>query len=110
MYQVLGVEPARRFLIEEFTRVLSFDGSYINAHHIPLLVDAICHKGTLTAVRRDGIDRHDVGPIAKAAFETTIENVLRAATFGEHDDMEGFSAQIMFGLTTKCGTGSVSVG
>ena len=107
--QVLGIEAARSFLVEEITRVLSFDGTYINAHHVPLLVDAMCHRGNLSAVRRDGIDRHDVGPIAKAAFEMTVDNTFTSAIFSEHDDMQGFSAQIMFGQSTKCGTGSVTV-
>ena len=109
IWEVLGVEAARRFLVEEITRVLSFDGSYINARHVPLLADTMCHRGNLTAVRRDGIAREEVGPIAKAAFETTIDNIFTSAIFSEHDDMEGFSARIMFGQTTKCGTGAIVV-
>ena len=109
IWEVLGVEAARRFLVEEITRVLSFDGSYINARHVPLLADTMCHQGNLTAVRRDGIAREEVGPIAKAAFETTIDNIFTSATFSEQDDMEGFSARIMFGQTTKCGTGAIIV-
>ncbi len=109
IWEVLGVEAARRFLVEEVTRVLSFDGSYINARHVPLLADTMCHQGNLTAVRRDGIAREEVGPIAKAAFETTIDNLFTSAIFSEQDDMEGFSARIMFGQTTKCGTGAIVV-
>jgi len=109
IWEVFGVEVARRFLVEEITRVLSFDGSYINARHVPLLADTMCHRGNLTAVRRDGIAREEVGPIAKAAFETTIDNIFTSAIFSEQDDMEGFSARIMFGQTTKCGTGAIIV-
>jgi len=109
IWEVLGVEAARRFLVEEITRVLSFDGSYINARHVPLLADTMCHRGNLTAVRRDGIAREEVGPIAKAAFETTVDNIFTSAIFSEQDDMEGFSARIMFGQTTKCGTGAIVV-
>ncbi len=109
IWEILGVEAARKFLVEEITRVLSFDGSYINARHVPLLADTMCHRGNLTAVRRDGIAREEVGPIAKAAFETTIDNLFTSAIFSEQDDMEGFSARIMFGQTTKCGTGAIVV-
>jgi len=69
----------------------------------------MCHRGNLTAVRRDGIAREEVGPIAKAAFETTVDNIFTSAIFSEQDDMEGFSARIMFGQTTKCGTGAIVV-
>jgi DNA-directed RNA polymerase beta' subunit len=103
----LGIEAARKFLIEEITRVLRFDGTYLNSRHVPLLVDAMVHRGRLTAVRRDGIDRQEVGPISKAAFEMTVDNFFQSATFSEHDDLEGFSARIMFGQVTKCGTGTV---
>ncbi|HMP28055.1 MAG TPA: hypothetical protein PKD85_00560, partial [Saprospiraceae bacterium] len=40
IYKIFGIEAARKFLIEEITRILSFDGTYINPRHICLLVDA----------------------------------------------------------------------
>nr|QBK86972.1 MAG: DNA-directed RNA polymerase subunit alpha [Marseillevirus LCMAC103] len=105
---VLGIEAARSFLVDEITRVLSFDGSYINSHHVPLLVDAITCRGGLTPVRRDGIDRNEVGPIAKLAFEQTVNNMIESAVFSEHDNMNGFSARVMFGQFMQGGTGSVA--
>ena len=108
IYAVLGIEAAQRFLIEEMTRIISFDGTYINPRHIQLLVDSMTHTGVITSVRRDGIPR-DVGPIAKIMFEQAVDNAVEAAVFTEPDHMAGVSSAIMYGLTAKSGTGLVDV-
>ena len=77
IYDVLGVEAARAHLNAEFTKVISFDGTYVNARHIELLVDRMIDTGIITSVRRDGISR-DEGPIAKAMFEKTVDNFATA--------------------------------
>lgn len=108
IYATLGIEAARKFLIEEFTRIISFDGVYINPRHIQLLIDNMTYTGEITSVRRDGISR-DVGPNAKIMFEQAVENAVEAAAFSEFDDMSGVSSAIMYGLTSKAGTGTVEV-
>ena len=105
---VLGIEAARKFLIEEMTRVISFDGTYVNPRHIQLLVDSMTHTGEITSVRRDGIPR-DVGPISKIMFEQAVDNAAQAAVFGEPDMMNSVSSSIMYGMTAKSGTGIVDV-
>nr|QBK86424.1 MAG: DNA-directed RNA polymerase subunit alpha [Marseillevirus LCMAC102] len=108
VYNILGIEATRKFLIEEITRIISFDGTYINPRHIQLLVDGMTHTGEITSVRRDGIPR-DVGPIAKIMFEQAVENSIEAAVFTENDHMNSISSAIMYGLTAKSGTGLVNV-
>jgi DNA-directed RNA polymerase beta' subunit len=104
----LGIEATRKFLIEELTRIISFDGVYINPRHIQLLVDSMTYTGEITSVRRDGISR-DVGPNAKIMFEQAVDNAVEASAFSEFDDMSGVSSSIMYGLTSKAGTGMVEV-
>ena len=74
IYNIFGIESAREFLIEEFLNVVSSDGTYINLSHIQLLVDAMCFSGTILSISRYGIDINEVGPIAKASFEESLEN------------------------------------
>jgi DNA-directed RNA polymerase beta' subunit len=108
IYKVLGIEATRKFLIKEITRLLSFDGTYINQRHISLLVDAMTISGTITGANRYGISR-DVGPIAKGLFEKAVDNFAEAALFAETDTMNGFAASVMFGTVAKIGTGTVVV-
>lgn len=105
---VLGIEAARTFLIEEFNRIMSFDGTYVNFRHIEILVDCMTISGEITPVNRGGISR-DVGPIAKVVFEEIVKNGMYAASFGEADSLRGLSASIMFGNPARLGTGTTKV-
>lgn len=109
IYETLGIEAARQFLLEEFHRIISFDGTYINPRHIQLLVDSMTVTGVITAVRRDGISR-DCGPIAKILFEQSVVNALEASAFTEIDTLKSLSSNVMFGtLGGAIGTAAVNV-
>ncbi len=45
VYNVLGIEAVRIAIEKEFKRVLSFDGSYVNHHHLSLLCDVMTSRG-----------------------------------------------------------------
>jgi len=104
IYKTLGIEAVRELLITEFTKCLSFDGSYINPRHVELLVDSMTCSGNITSVRREGIDR-SCGPLAKCAFEKTLDNFAYAATFSEKENITGVSASITLGKLIHGGTG-----
>ena len=109
IYEVLGIEATRKFLITEITKIITDRGaSFINPRHIQLLVDSMVHTGEITSVRRDGISR-DVGPIAKIMFEQAVDNASQASVFGEPDMMRSVSSSIMYGMTAKAGTGVVNI-
>jgi len=108
IYEVLGIEATRRFLVKEITRIISFDGTYVNPRHIILLVDSMTHSGTITSVSRYGINR-SVGPISKGMFEKPIDNFAEAAAFAEHDDMKSVASSVMFGTLAQVGTGVVDI-
>jgi len=105
---VLGIEAGRKFLIEEVTRVISFDGTYVNPRFFQLLADSMTNTGALTCVRRYGISR-DEGPITKILFEQPIDNAIDAAFNTEPDHIQSVSSAVMFGKVSKAGTGSVSI-
>lgn len=103
--EVLGIEAARTFLIQEFKNIISFDGTYIDIRHLKMLVDVMTNTGSITAASRYGINREQVGPLAKASFEETLENLRRAAVFGEVEEAQGVSSCIMLGKPGVFGTG-----
>jgi DNA-directed RNA polymerase II subunit RPB1 len=106
VFEVLGIEAARNLLIEEITDVIE---EYVNDRHIELLCDIITNKGYLTAINRQGINRGDIGPLAKCSFEDTTDQLIKAAIFGEKDKLQGVSSNIMMGQTIKAGTGMTDI-
>lgn len=105
IYNTLGIEAARNFLIEEFSAVVSSDGTYVNDSHIKLLVDTMTYSGTITSISRYGLKKENCGPLVKASFEESLENVTKAGLYGEIERIEGVSASVMLGKFTKCGSG-----
>lgn len=56
------------------------------------------HRGRLTAVNRNGINRiPEVSVLRKCSFEETVELLYDAAVFSEVDLMRGLSENIIFG-------------
>ena len=104
MYNVLGIEAARKCLFNEILEVMEFDNTYINHHHIHLLCDRMTCNETMVSIFRHGINKDNIGPIAKASFEETSEMFLQAARHGELDEMRGVSANVMCGQEGYYGT------
>lgn len=109
IHDCLGVEAARAFLISEITKVLSFDGSFVNPKHIMLLVDRMMMDGGISAVNRYGMDREHFGPLTKMAFEESTENAMRSAIHGERDTLSSVNACIMTGKTANIGGGACDI-
>jgi DNA-directed RNA polymerase II subunit RPB1 len=107
IYQTLGIEAARNALYVEFMEVVG-EGA-INYRHMSLLLDTMTNRGTLMSVDRHGINRGDVGPLAKSSFEETTDMLINASMFSEHDRINGVSANIMLGQLPPCGTGDHEV-
>ena len=103
--RVLGVEAARQKLYDELQEVLK--ESDINPRHMLLLVDVMTLGGALQSINRHGINRGDIGPLAKCSFEETTEMLTNAAIFADVDRVNGVSASIMLGQVPPGGTGGV---
>ena len=85
------------------------DASYINNRHIELLCDIMTNKGALMSIDRFGINRGNIGPLAKCSFEETTDQLFKAAIFGEKDKLTGVSSNIMMGQIPPCGTGETDI-
>jgi DNA-directed RNA polymerase beta' subunit len=100
---VLGIEATRTTLMQEITTL--FEEAGVNPRHLGVLCDVMTRQGRLMSVDRYGINKNDIGPLAKASFEETEKILLRAALFGEMDPVTGVSANIMTGQPIRGGTG-----
>ena len=109
VYNLLGIEAARQVLINEITELIVSSEEYINYRHISLLVDIMTNKGYLMSIDRHGINKSNIGPLSKCSFEETPDILIKAAVFGEIDNCQGVSSNIMMGQEVKCGTGYVDV-
>jgi DNA-directed RNA polymerase II subunit RPB1 len=109
MKNILGIEAARKCLFNEILEVMEFDSTYINHHHIHLLCDRMTCNHKMVSIFRHGINKDDIGPIAKASFEETTEMFLQAARHGELDNMRGVSANVMCGQEGYYGTSAFQI-
>ena len=103
----LGIEAARNIMHKEFGMVVGDDK--LNYRHMSLLLDTMTNRGTLMSVDRHGINRGDIGPLAKSSFEETTDMLIDASIFSQHDRINGVSANIMLGQVPPCGTGDHEV-
>jgi DNA-directed RNA polymerase beta' subunit len=108
IYELFGIEAARQALIEEFTDTLSRT-AYVNYRHVCLLGDVMTNKGILLSIDIHGVKKGDIGPLARASFEETVDQLVKSACFAEKDKMTGVSANIMLGQVPPTGTGTVQL-
>ena len=107
IYTTLGIEAARNALNNEIMEVIK--DSSVNYRHLSMLIDTMTCKGTLMSIDRHGINRGDVGPLAKSSFEETTDMLIKASIFSELDRINGVSANIMLGQLPPCGTGNSEI-
>lgn len=107
IFAVLGVEAARNSLYLEIMEVIK--ESSVNYRHVSLLIDTMTHRGNLMSIDRHGINRGDVGPLAKSSFEETTDMLINASVFSDYDKINGVSANIMLGQLPPCGTGDSEI-
>ena len=102
IFENLGIEATRAVLFKEISTL--FEETYVNYRHLCLLCDVMASRGRLMSVDRYGINKNNIGPLAKASFEQTEDIMLRAALYGELDPITGVSANIMTGQPVRGGT------
>ena len=108
IYEMMGIEAARTALLNEILDVMG-PSINVNYRHISLLIDVMTNRGMILSVNRHGINRGDIGPLAKCSFEETTDKLIKAGIFAELDKINGVSANVMLGQIAPCGTGDAQV-
>ncbi|MCD6261308.1 MAG: DNA-directed RNA polymerase subunit A' [Thaumarchaeota archaeon] len=106
---VLGIEAARAAIIRELKHVLEEQGLDVDVRHLMILADMMTLSGTVKQVGRHGVVRLKSSPLARAAFEISVQTLLDAAARGEIDWLRGNVERILIGKEIKVGTGMVSL-
>jgi len=106
---VLGIEAARAAIVRELKHVLEEQGLDVDIRHLMILADMMTLNGTVKQVGRHGVVRLKSSPLARAAFEISVQTLLDAAARGEVDWLRGNVERILIGKEVKVGTGMVSL-
>ena len=104
--RVLGIEAAIAVMMDELRAVLSFDGGYVDDHHVQMLVYLMTQGGIPTAVTRHGLQKllsEDV--YQRASFEESMEVLLDAGGYGSRNRVNGVTSTVMLGQRMPAGTG-----
>ncbi|KAK7252815.1 hypothetical protein RIF29_37032 [Crotalaria pallida] len=102
--EVLGIEAARKVLLDELRAAVSFNGYNVDYRHLTVLCDIMTCRGDLMPITRHGINRKDTGPLMRCSFEETVATLLNAARYAETDHVMGVSESIMLGQLAPIGT------
>lgn len=109
IYDIFGIEAARIALLREITNLLDIMGTFVNYHHLSVLVDLMTRDGFLISIDIHGINKTASSPLGRASFEKPIEQFITAAIFGEVDNLDGVSSRIMTGNIIRGGTGMCDI-
>jgi DNA-directed RNA polymerase II subunit RPB1 len=109
MNSIFGIEAARYMIENQITDVLEGSHAMTSPRHVSLLCNKMTNGGNIMSVDRHGINKENIGPLAKSSFEETTDQLLVASLFGDTDDIKGVSANIMVGQIPSCGTGDSKI-
>jgi len=106
----LGIEAARETIINETMNTLEEQGlDDVNIRHLMLVADIMCNDGEIQSIGRHGISGNKESVLARAAFEVTVNHLIDAATYGEVDDLNGVTENVIVGKPIELGTGDVNL-
>ena len=102
---VLGVEAARRTIINEAKKVIEDQGLDVDIRHIMLIADIMTTSGTVKGITRSGITGGKRSVLARASFETPIAHIINASLVGEEDNLHSVIENVMLNQPVPLGTG-----
>lgn len=119
---VLGIEAARRKIIDEIQYTMMSHGMSIDPRHVMLLGDVMSYKvrqvhprrpslimkslqGEILGITRFGVAKMKDSVLMLASFEKTTDHLFDAAAYGKSDSIAGVSESIIMGNpANNCGT------
>ncbi len=107
--RILGIEAARRAIVDEIRKTLEEQGLEVDIRHIMLLADLMTMEGEIKQIGRHGISGEKSSILARASFEVTTNHLMKAAKFGEIDSLSGVTENVIIGQPIPMGTGNVKL-
>ena len=109
IYEVLGIEAARKVILEESKETLDEQGLDVDTRHLMLLADMMTFDGTIKDIGRYGVSGKKASVLARANFEETKKHLVNASFYGEKDKLEGIIENVLLGQIAPVGTGMVQL-
>jgi len=103
--KVLGVEAARKSIINEVFKVIGAQGLNVDLRHVMLVADTMCLTGAVRGITRYGVVSEKASVLARASFETPIKHVINASLVGEVDKLTSVVENVMLNQPVPVGTG-----
>ncbi|KAH3863264.1 DNA-directed RNA polymerase III subunit RPC1-like [Dreissena polymorpha] len=103
--KTLGIEAARKTIMNEINYTMSSHGMSIDIRHVMLLADLMTYKGEVLGVTRFGLAKMKESVLMLASFEKTADHLFEAAYHGQKDVISGVSECIIMGIPMTVGTG-----
>ena len=109
IHDYLGIEAARQAIINEM--ILTLEGARldVDVRHLLMVADVMTSEGEVRAIGRHGVSGTKHSILARAAFEVTVNHLLKAGIIGERDNLTGVAENIIVGQPIALGTGSVEL-
>eukprot|EP00172_Hildenbrandia_rubra_P000145 Plantae.Rhodophyta-Hildenbrandia_rubra.ctg10647.p1 GENE.Plantae.Rhodophyta-Hildenbrandia_rubra.ctg10647~~Plantae.Rhodophyta-Hildenbrandia_rubra.ctg10647.p1 ORF type:complete len:539 (-),score=75.78 Plantae.Rhodophyta-Hildenbrandia_rubra.ctg10647:97-1611(-) len=107
--RTMGIEAARKTIIDEIMGTTSQFGISIDIRHLMLLADYMTYPGGLIPITRAGVAKTQSSPFMLASFEEPLQHLMNGAIHSQHDELEGPSECIIMGLPVRLGTNVFSV-
>ena len=101
----LGIEAARRLIMDEVKYIFSQYGLEIDQRHLMLLADVMSYRGQVLGITRFGIAKMKESVLMLASFEKTADHLFDAAVHARRDAIDGVSECIIMGTPIPLGTG-----
>ncbi|MBI2044075.1 DNA-directed RNA polymerase subunit A' [Candidatus Pacearchaeota archaeon] len=103
--EVLGIEAGRQLIINEINGVLNTQGLDIDGRHLELVADAMTTLGLIKGITRMGIIAQKASILARATFETPINQFVNASIKGSKDQLTSVIENIILNQPVPVGTG-----
>merc|ERR1712130_272962 len=101
----LGIEAAKKTIIDEVKYTMESHGMSIDIRHIQLLADLMTCRGEVLGITRHGMAKMKESVLMLASFEKTADHLFDAAYYGQKDAIKGVSECIIMGIPMSVGTG-----
>lgn len=109
IYDQLGIEAARQAIVDELKETLDGARLEVDNRHLLIVADVMTSEGEVRAIGRHGVSGTKHSILARAAFEVTVNHLLKAGIIGERDNLTGVAENIIVGQPIALGTGSVEL-
>lgn len=105
IHKVLGIEAARRAVMNEIIKVIEDQGLSIDIRHIMFIADMLTSTGYIKGITRSGITGEKESVLARASFETPVKHLINASLLGEEDKLNSVIENVMLNQPVPLGTG-----